>query len=207
MLGGAEETMKRRRTLITSPLEWQMTAAPVAHPPLPVVANRGGPELRTPRPVVLVDSREQNPLSFARFRDWFAGVEVETLKVGDYSVRGLEDVCTVERKGLADLVDSFTVQRAAFVERLRQMSRYPQRLLVITAALSQVKSPYPHSGASPNKITHSLVAALAGLGVPFLCVETHELGEEIVASYLYQVFLYHWLETNDYGRQLADDDL
>jgi len=207
MLGGAEETMKRRRTLITSPLEWQMTAAPVAHPALPVVASRGGTELRTPRPVVLVDSRGQNPLSFARFRDWFAGVEVETLKVGDYSVRGLEDVCTVERKDLADLVHSFTVQRAAFVERLRQMSRYPQRLLVITAALSQVKSPYPHSGASPNKITHSLVAALAGLGVPFLCVETHELGEEIVASYLYQVFLYHWLETNDCGRQLADDDL
>jgi hypothetical protein len=87
------------------------------------------------------------------------------------------------------------------------MSRYPQRLLVITAALSQVKSPYAHSRANPNGITQSLIAALAGLGVPFLCVETHELGEEIVASYLYQVFLYHWLETNDYGRRLADDDL
>jgi hypothetical protein len=52
-----------------------------------------------------------------------------------------------------------------------------------------------------------LVAALTGLGVPFLCVETHELGEEIVASYLYQVHLYHWLETNDFGRYLADKDL
>src|SRR5262249_20417374 len=60
---------------------------------------------------------------------------------------------------------------------------------------------------SPNKITQSLVALLAGMQVPFLCVETHELGEEIVASYLYQVFLYHWLETNDYGRFLVDDDL
>jgi hypothetical protein len=35
----------------------------------------------------------------------------------------------------------------------------------------------------------------------------HELGEEIVASYLYQIPLYHWLETNDYGRSLADNDL
>jgi hypothetical protein len=43
--------------------------------------------------------------------------------------------------------------------------------------------------------------------VPFLCVETHELGEEIVASYLYQVHLYHWLESNGHGRSLADDDL
>jgi len=48
---------------------------------------------------------------------------------------------------------------------------------------------------------------LAGLQVPFLCTETHELGEELVASYLYQVHLYHWLESNDYGRFLVDNDL
>ena len=48
---------------------------------------------------------------------------------------------------------------------------------------------------------------LAGLQVPFLCTETHELGEEMVASYLYQVHLYHWLEANDHGRFLADNDL
>ena len=39
------------------------------------------------------------------------------------------------------------------------------------------------------------------------CTETHELGEEMVASYLYHVYLYHWLESNDYGRFLADNDL
>jgi len=33
------------------------------------------------------------------------------------------------------------------------------------------------------------------------------LGEEIVASYLYQVHLYHWLEANDFGRFLIDNDL
>jgi hypothetical protein len=42
---------------------------------------------------------------------------------------------------------------------------------------------------------------------PCLSPENHELGEEIVASYLYQVHLYEWLEANDYGRFLADDDL
>jgi hypothetical protein len=51
------------------------------------------------------------------------------------------------------------------------------------------------------------IAALAGLQIPVLCTETHELGEEMVASYLYQIHLYHWLETNDYGRFLADNDL
>jgi ERCC4-type nuclease len=200
--------MRRRRTLITSPLEWQMTALPVAHPALPVVAERGGTQLRAPKPVIVVDTREQNPFSFARFQGWFEGVEKKTLPLGDYSVSGLEDVCVVERKNLSDLVCSFTtVERPIFIQRLRRMSAFPDRLLIITAAMSQVKSRYEYSPANPNQITQSLVATLAGLRVPFLCVETHELGEEIVASYLYQVHLYHWLESNGHGRSLADDDL
>jgi len=113
----------------------------------------------------------------------------------------------VERKDLPDLIHSLTADRSVFVNPLRRMSRYPHRLLVITAALSQVKSPYPHGGPNPNRITQSLIAVLAGLRVPFLYTETHELGEELVASYLYQVHLYHWLETNDYERFLIDNDL
>jgi hypothetical protein len=35
----------------------------------------------------------------------------------------------------------------------------------------------------------------------------NRLGEELVASYRYEVHLYHWLEANDYGRFLADGDL
>src|ERR1039458_3408063 len=199
--------MRRRRTLITSPLEWQMTALAVAHPALPVVAERGGTQLRTTRPVIVVDTREQNPFSFARFTGWFSGIEKKALELGDYTVAGLENSCVVERKDLGDLVPSFTVERPVFVERLRRMSAFPDRLLVITAALSQVKSRYEHSPANPNQITQSLIAALAGLRVPFLSVETHELGEEIVASFLYQVHLYHWLEANGQGRRLGDDDL
>ena len=199
--------MRRRRPLITSPLEWQMTTAPVPHPVIPVFAERGGTQLRTPRPVLVVDTREQNPFNFSRFEGWFAGIETRALKLGDYSIVGMEDSCVVERKDLPDLVHSFTAERPVFVHRLRLMSQYPHRLLVITAALSQVMSPHLHVGGSPNRMTQSLIAVLVGLQVPFLCTETHELGEEMVASYLYQVHLYHWLEANDHGRFLADNDL
>ena len=41
--------MTRRRTLITSPLAWQMTAAPVSHPPIPVLAARGGTQVGAAR--------------------------------------------------------------------------------------------------------------------------------------------------------------
>ena len=199
--------MRRRTSLIKSPLDWHMAAAPVAHPAIPVLAERGGTQLRTPRPTVLVDTREQNPFNFSRFDGWFAGVEKKALKLGDYSLAGLEELCIVERKDLSDLVHSFTAERPAFISRLRRMSTYPQRLLVITAPLSTVKSSYPFSNANPNRIMQSLVAMLAGWNVPFVCTETHELGEEIVASYLYQVHLYHWLESNGHGRFLNDGDL
>jgi ERCC4-type nuclease len=197
----------RRRTLITPPIKWQTTALPVSPPALPVIAERGGAQLQTPKPVIIVDTREQNPFSFERFGNWFSGVEKRPLEIGDYSIAKMEDTCAVERKDLNDLLRSFHVERPVFVKRLRRMSAFPDRLLVITAPLSQIKSRYEHSPANPNQITQSLVATLAGLRVPFLCVDTHELGEEIVASFLYQVHLYHWLETNGYGRRLSDDDL
>jgi hypothetical protein len=173
-----DRLLRKRHPLIASPLEWQMTAAPVPHPVIPVLAERGGTQLQAPRPTVLVDTREQNPFNFSRFRGWFAGVEKKALPLGDYSVAGLEDVCVVERKDLSDLVHSCTVERTAFIKRLRLMAQHPHRLLVITSTLSQVKSPYAHTSVDPNRTTQFLIAVLAGLQVPFLCSETHELGED-----------------------------
>jgi len=204
--------MRKARRLISSPLEWpkndwEMSTGPVCHPVLPVLAERGGTQLRTPLPVAVVDTREQNPLSFRRFKGWFASVENRALPLGDYSVSGMEDSCVVERKDLADLICSFSNNRTTFVARLRKMSQLPYSLLVVTAPLSQIKSSYPYGRVNPNQVTQSLVAVLAGLRVPFVCTETHELAEEIVASYLYQTFLYDWLERNGHGRFLADGDL
>lgn len=179
----------------------------VRHPPLPVIAERGGVQLRTPRATLIVDTREKDPFLFSRFSRWFQSVEYRALPLGDYSVAGLEDSCIVERKSLCDLVQSFTTGRSVFVARLRRMSQAPNRLLVITSALSEVKSRYPYSPADPNRILQSLIAVLVGLNVPFLCADTHQLGAEITASYLYQAHLHHWLDTNGFGRCLSDTDL
>jgi ERCC4-type nuclease len=199
--------MPRKRTLVPSPLQWTTMNLPVGHPALPVLAERGGTQLRTPLPVAIVDTREQNPLSFRRFRGWFAKIEHRALRLGDYSVAGMEDVCTVERKDLADLICSFTTNRAVFINRLRRMAELPHSLLVVTSSLTEIKSEYPYRAANPNRITQSLIAVLTGLRLPFICTDSHELGEEIVASYLYQMFLYDWLDRNGYGRYLADEDL
>ena len=199
--------MRKHRTLITPPLDWPTICEPVPPPAIPVVAERGGTQVKTPRPVLLSDSREQHPFDFTRFAGWFAGMERRALKLGDYSIAGLEHVCVVERKNLSDLAHSCSTDRGVFVRRLRRMAEYPHRLLVVTSGLSQIKSRNFQAWTDPNRVLQSLLAILAGLQVPFVCTDTHELGEELVASYLYQVHLYHWLESNDYGRFLSDNDL
>ena len=155
--------MPRKRTLIPSPLAWSATwnkPTPIAPPALPVLAERGGTQLRTPLPVAIVDTREQNPLSFRRFKGWFARIEHRALQLGDYSVSGMEDSCVVERKDLADLIQSFTTNRAVFISRLRRMAERPHSLLVVTASLTEIKSEYPYRAANPNRITQSLIAVL-----------------------------------------------
>jgi hypothetical protein len=65
--------IRRRRPLIASPLEWQMTAAPVPHPVTPVLAERSETQLQAPRSTLLVDTREQNPFHFSPFEDGLRG--------------------------------------------------------------------------------------------------------------------------------------
>jgi ERCC4-type nuclease len=58
---------------------------------LPALSGLG--ELANAKPVIVIDSREQEPLSFTRLRS-----VVGTLTSGDYSVAGLEELFAVERK-------------------------------------------------------------------------------------------------------------
>src|SRR5258708_36099849 len=100
--------MEPRGPLIRSPLEWQLTAAALPHPAIPVLAERGGTQLKTPRPVILVDTREQTPFDFSRFEGWFSGIEKKPLQLGDYSVAGGADLWAVVDKKLPDLLLSFS---------------------------------------------------------------------------------------------------
>ena len=118
--------MPRKRNLVASPLAWSaawIKPARVPPPPLPVVPERGGTQLRTPLPIAIIDTREQNPLSFRRFKGWFAKIEHRALRLGDYSVAGMEDTCVrrAQRSRRPDLL--FHDESQVFVNRLRRMSR------------------------------------------------------------------------------------
>ena len=74
--------------------ESEMPPSPVSPPTGRLLVKRGGHSItrQIPKPIGLVDSREQMPFDFAGFPNWIGGERRQALKVGDYSVEGMEQV-------------------------------------------------------------------------------------------------------------------
>ena len=109
-------------------------------------------------PILLIDTREQAPLSFTTFPS-----EVSTLPTGDYSVRGLEDTIAVERKSVSDLIGSLTSGRERFQREVQRMLAHRSRTLLIvgdgTDPKITIKDGHYRSQARPQSILaldHSL---------------------------------------------------
>ena len=79
-------------------------------------------------PTVVVDSREQCPLTFPNLP-----TVIGTLTTGDYSIAGLENIISVERKNLDDLLACIGRDRDRFKAELQRLRAYRFRLLVVEA--------------------------------------------------------------------------
>ena len=54
---------------------------------------------KIPKPVVLVDTREQQPFPLLKNHpNWIGAEKRVALKTGDYSIEGMEQLLTLERK-------------------------------------------------------------------------------------------------------------
>lgn len=178
-----------------------------------LIVKRDGSAItgRVPRPVVLVDTREQLPLTFDDFPNWIAGEKRVALKTGDYSVEGMEDLVAIERKSLNDLVMTLMHTRARFFEACERMTAFKYRAILVEATLEDVKSPYAMNGfvkAHPNGVVGTLDAIEAKFCLPVMYTSQHRvLATEKLASYLSKVYTYEWLEREGLGRVLQPGDL
>lgn len=177
-----------------------------------LLVKRGGSSItgKIPKPVILVDTREQRPFSFARFPNWIAGERTATLPVGDYSIEGMEDILALERKSLEDLVGTLMHSRERFFTMCEKMTEYRYRAIVIEGTYEDVKSPYPSNfcTAHPNGVAGSIDAVEAKFGIPVIYTSRHkDLAEEKVASWMSKHFTYWYLEQNGLGRVLQEGDL
>jgi ERCC4-type nuclease len=106
---------------------------------------------------LIVDTREQDTLF-----DDIPWVINQSLKTGDYSVKGFEKYITIERKNLSDLYGSLGIDRVRFMKVVERMKGYPWKGLVIEGTEDQVLAPQEYSDMSPNSVYHSLCSMELG---------------------------------------------
>jgi ERCC4-type nuclease len=176
-----------------------------------LIVRRGGRQINrlVPKPVVIVDTREQNPFTFAGFTNWIGGVVARALPAGDYSVEGMESLLALERKSLSDLVGSVISGRERFLRECERLAGLPYKAILIEATYEEVNSPYhQYTTAHPNAISGACDAIEARWDIPILYTSSdRDLAERKAASWLSKAFTYWWLETNGYGRVLQEGDL
>ncbi|OGP90114.1 MAG: hypothetical protein A2157_17400 [Deltaproteobacteria bacterium RBG_16_47_11] len=156
---------------------------------------------------MVIDSQEHMGYKFQRFTNWFAGTVRRRLKVGDYTLLGMEEEVAVERKTIQDLVNSIIQDREDFIENCERLSEFKKKCLVVEGSLSSVKTPYEDSKAHPNAVLGSLLAAQERWELPVYFLDDFVLAEEFVASMLSKYHAYRWLEMNGFERCLIEGDI
>ena len=140
-----------------------------------------------PRSVTaIVDTREQLPLDLQPLR-----TETGTLATGDYSIKGLEDVVSIERKSLPDLLGCMGGGRERFERELQRMLGYPARCVVVEATWLDLLEGRWQSSIRPASATGSVLGWIAG-GVPFLFAGDRSEAALAVSRMLFIVARRQW---------------
>lgn len=190
-----------------------VVSGPVAAPSGRLTVKRGGHSItrQIPKPVVLVDTREQLPFDFSRFPNWIAGERRKSLRVGDYTVEGMEDLLILERKSLTDLISTLMQNRVRFFDGCEKMTQYRWRALLVEASYEDIKTVYDDelcTQAHPNAVSGTLDALEVKFGIPVIYTSRYRpLAEEKAASWLSKHFTYWHLEQAGLGRVLIEGDL
>lgn len=94
-------------------------------------------------PTLVVDTREKNPWEFEGDLD-FEEIEFRKLDAGDYSIKGLEHLVTVERKATCDeLYQNFGSKKTKdrMYREAERLLDIPFRFMVIEQSLDDVANP------------------------------------------------------------------
>jgi DNA excision repair protein ERCC-4 len=138
-------------------------------------------ELADREPVIVVDTREQEPLSFTRLKS-IRG----TLTTGDYSVAGLEDVFSIERKTVADLVACcMGDNRERFERELHRLRGYRFKRLLVVGSEGDILAGAYHSNIKPQAVMATLCAFEVRYDVPVVFVPSAENGARLIERWAF----------------------
>lgn len=148
---------------------------------------------------ILVDGREKAPYQFtglvtdasAGRRPIVVAWQWAHLRTGDYSIDGMTDQVTVERKSLADLFSTLGSQRDRFELEHQRLAKYPhgQACVVIEASWEDILSRPPcHSQLNPKSVMRTAISWQARYGVPWITTADRRLAEVWTFRFLEKVW-------------------
>jgi len=165
-----------------------------------------------PKPIVLVDTREQTPFPlYENHSNWIGGERRVALKAGDYTVEGMEGLLSLDRKSLADVVACTVTYRERFIAACARLAQFRWKAILVEATFEDIKGGFGQfdipSEVHPNAVWGTLDAVEAKFGIPAIYTSTlQHLATERAASWLSKHFTYWWLEEHGHGRVLIDSD-
>lgn len=145
-------------------------------------------DLRPEDVVAVIDTREQLPLDLSPLQ-----AVTGTLTTGDYSVRGLEHLIAIERKGRDDLLSCVGQERERFDREIQRLLAYPCRALIIESSWPELESGAWRSRVSPNAVVSSVLGWMAA-GIPVALVGDHDRAGKYVAKLLFIAARRRWRE-------------
>lgn len=130
-------------------------------PALQATESADLPARLAPLPVIVVDTREQDPLPIRRLATLRAG-----LTSGDYSIAGAEHLFAVERKSITDLIACCGPERERFERELHRPRGFRFARLLVIGAESDVATGGFRSRMSPRAVLASVRAFEARYNLP-----------------------------------------
>ncbi len=100
--------------------------------------------------VIAIDTREQQPYGFEE-------AVIKTLPSGDYSIIGLEDRVTIERKSKTDAYGSLGHGRARFRREFERLSKFDYAVVVIEDTVPGFLHRPSHSKMNPRAAIATLL--------------------------------------------------
>lgn len=136
-------------------------------------------------PTIIIDTREQKPYSF---NPQLAESIRQALPAGDYSLIGFEDVVSVERKSLDDLVGTIIQNRERFIRELIKLQPYEYACVVVEGTLKQIMAGTYRSEAHPNSVLGTMVAMTVDYKIPFYLCHNRDHAQAYTERYLLRVY-------------------
>lgn len=141
---------------------------------------------------VLVSGAEQ-----ARY--WFTGIQADAkhkhrplvintewahLKTGDYTIKGMEDLVTVERKSVEDLLSTLAQGRDRFKREHERMAEMKSACVIIESTWPEILSGAWEHGVSPKVAIRTWLSWSIQYGVPWYAVGPRRLAEVLTFRFL-----------------------